>query len=71
MPLTRLQSRGVVAQQVRANARWRRLQTLSEDGITKEDAARLIGITVTGLNSILYRNAKSTSWPIKVAIKDA
>lgn len=46
------------------SARFEVLRRASEAGEDRADAARRAGLTVRGMNSLLYRRQGTTDWPL-------
>lgn len=61
---TAKQAKGSAAQTARKRLRLEQLRQHSAAGHTKEEAAGAIGMTVAGVDSLLYRVEGTTSWPI-------
>jgi len=61
---TSAQLRGAMAQKTRARLRFQQVCQHSEAGSTKCEAATAIGLTVGGIDSMLYRELGTTAWPI-------
>lgn len=61
---TKAQSRGAAVQKARARLRYQQVCQHSEAGSTKQEAAAAIGITVGGIDSMLYRELGTTAWPL-------
>lgn len=63
MTMTRSQHKGHAHQKAKADANFRRLRDMCDEGATKEEAARRIGMTVNGVNNMLYTRLGSSVWP--------
>lgn len=50
--------------QAKARLRLEQLRQHSAHGSTKQDAAKAIGMTVAGVDTLLYREEGTTTWPI-------
>jgi len=53
----------------KAEQHFRQALALSDEGVSFKDAAKRIGITSSGLSSLLYRELGSTVWPVRKAVK--
>jgi hypothetical protein len=56
--------RSTFARMARAKAKFRLVRDASDQGKTKEEAAALVGMTVSGVNHLLRRNVGHQHWPI-------
>ena len=61
---TSAQLRGAMVQKARARLRFQQVCQHSEAGSTKRETATAIGITVGGIDSMLWRELGTTAWPI-------
>jgi predicted transcriptional regulator len=63
--LTRNQSKAHIAIRVRAQVRARQAKDLSAKGLSIEEAATALGMTLGGVRSMLFREVGSSCWPIQ------
>lgn len=65
MKLTRSKAKAIAVKKAKAAARFRIARDCSDEGLSKEEAAARAGLTVGGLETLLYRETGSTGWPIR------
>lgn len=52
-----------IALQARERARWTIVRDAAAEAVDRAEAARRAGLTVGGLNTLLYRRRGTTAWP--------
>lgn len=57
--------RSALLRQAKAQHRLRHLVQLSAKGMSKQDAARHVGMTVAGVGSLLTKHLGTKRWPIQ------
>jgi hypothetical protein len=57
-------SKSLATRRARARDRWERAQIASAVGMGKRAAARHLGLSAKGMNSLLRREVGSERWPI-------
>lgn len=56
-------NKGNITRIIRAKARWRGALQAADEGLTVDQAAKAIGISVSGLRTMLGRETGSQTWP--------
>ena len=64
MKLSRTQARAQAVRVAKAAARFHIIRDCSDEGLTKADAAARAGLSVGGVDTMLYRVLGTSRWPI-------
>lgn len=60
------QRKAYASKHAKAERRWHVLLDAAERGATMEEGARLVGMTVRGVQGALFKHTSSTLWPPRV-----
>lgn len=64
MALTHNQRTAHTVNRARGRLHFEQLRRFSAEGLTKAEAAQQLSLTIAGINSLLWKKAGSTRWPI-------